>query len=350
MKKLVSLALALILAFSMLLLGGCAQTDSSKTLTVYNWEDYINPDALALFEEETGIKINYVRFTTNEEMFIKLQSGGTSYDVAFPSDYMIERMIAGDMLQKLDQSKLTNLSNNEDWILNASYDPGCTYSAPYMWGTVGILYNTKMTGGEIDSWGAMWDPQYKKNVLMMDSVRDSLGVTLCYLGYDLNTRELSQLEEARDKLIEQRESGVLLAYGVDEIKDKMANNEAALGLVWSGDAVTSIDINPDLAYCVPKEGSNIWLDGMVVPKSAKNPEGAMEFINFMMRPDVAAMNSEYIGYSTPNKAALEILGEEYTSDPVFNPPQDVVDRCTFFHDISDDAEMYNRIWIEVTAN
>ena len=219
-----------------------------------------------------------------------------------------------------------------------------------MWGTVGILYNTKMTGGPIDSWEAMWDEKYQRNVLMMDSVRDSLGVTLCSLGYDLNTRALTELEQARDKLIRQRESGVLLAYGVDEIKDKMANNEAALGLVWSGDAITSIDINPDLAYCVPKEGSNIWADGMVIPKTSKNPDGAIRFIDFMMRPEIAAMNSEYIGYSTPNDAALALLDDDLVSDPTFNPSPEVIARCSFFHDVADVADLYDRIWVEVTAN
>lgn len=346
MKKL-SFVLALVLLASVLITGCGA---SKPTITVYNWEDYICPEAVDLFTEETGIDVKYVRFTTNEEMYIKLSKGGTAYDVAFPSDYMIERMITNDMLMPLEHESMPNFSNTAQWLQNPDYDPGSKYSAPYMWGTVGILYNTTMTSGEIDSWASMWDTQYKRNVLMMDSVRDSLGVTLCYLGHDLNTRDQAQLEAARDKLIEQRSSGVLLAYGVDEIKDKMANGEAAMGLVWSGDAITSIDINPDLAYCVPKEGSNIWADGMVIPKNCKNYEGAMQFINFMMRPDIAAMNSEYIGYSTPNDAALELLDEELVNNPTFNPPQDVIDRCTFFHDVADAASMYDRIWVEVTAN
>lgn len=347
MKKL-SFFLA-ILMLLLTLLTGCS-ADPSNTITVYNWEDYIDPAALELFTEETGIEVKYVRFTTNEEMFIKLARGGGSYDVAFPSDYMIERMIKRDLLMELDPAMMPNFSNTAAWLQDPAYDPGHKYSAPYMWGTVGILYNTEMTGGPIDSWGAMWDTKYERNVLMMDSVRDSLGVTLCYLGYSLNTREQSELEAARDKLIEQRESGVLLAYGVDEIKDKMANDEAALGLVWSGDAITSMSINENLAYCVPKEGSNIWVDGMVIPKTTKNYEGAMKFINFMMRPDIAAMNSEYIGYSTPNDAALELLPEDLINDPTFNPPQDVIDRCTFFNDTSDAADLYDRIWVEVTAN
>lgn len=345
MKKLSLLLAAVLLC---LCVTGCGE--KTESITVYNCEDYICPEALELFTRETGIEIKYIRYTTNEEMFIKIARGGTAYDVAFPSDYMIERMINRHLLMELDFTQLPNFANTQTWLQDPDYDPGSVYSAPYMWGTVGILYNTKMVEDEVDSWGDLWDTRYQRNVLMMDSVRDSLGVTLCYLGYDLNTREQSQLEQARDKLIEQRESGVLLAYGVDEIKDKMANNEAALGLVWSGDAITSIDINPDLAYCVPKEGSNVWVDAMVIPKTSKNYESALKFINFMMRPDVAAMNSEYIGYSTANAAALELLPEELVNDPTFNPSQDVLDRCTFFHDISDVSDLYDRIWVEVTAN
>ncbi len=329
-------------------LTGCGA--DPNTITVYNWEDYIDPAALEMFTEETGIKVKYVRFTTTEEMFIKLARGGGRYDVAFPSDYMIERMIERNMLYELDHEKMPNYQYISDWLQAPDYDPESKYSAAYMWGTVGILYNTTKVNGPIDSWAAMWDTQYERNVLMMDSVRDSLGVTLCYLGYDLNTRSQTELEAARDKLIEQRESGVLLAYGVDEIKDKMANGEAAMGLVWSGDAITSMAINPDLAYCVPKEGSNIWADGMVIPKTCKNYDGAMQFINFMLRPDIAAMNSEYIGYSTPNDGAMELIDEELMNDPTFNPPQEVIDRCTFFHDVADAADVYDRIWVEVTAN
>jgi spermidine/putrescine transport system substrate-binding protein len=348
MKKSIPLLLCSLLLCAFVL-GGCTQgaVEKPSSITVYNWEDYINPEALTLFEEETGIKVNYTRFTTNEEMYLKLDRGGASYDVAFPSDYMIERMIKNDMLLPLDHEKLPEFGNIYAWLQDPDYDAGSRYSAPYMWGTVGILYNTEMTGGEIDSWGAMWDEKYLRNVLMMDSVRDSLGITLCYLGFDLNTRDEAQLAAAAEKLKEQKRSGVVLAYGVDEIKDKMVNNEAALGLVWSGDAITSIDLNESLAFCVPKEGSNVWIDGMVIPKTSKNPEGATTFINFMMRPDIAAMNSEYIGYSTPNEAAMEILGADYSENPIFNPPEDVIARCKFFHDVEDALAVYNRIWEEV---
>ncbi len=347
MKRLIATFLA---ALSLAALAGCGSpASSSDSITVFNWVDYINPDAIELFEQETGITVKYITFDTNESMYAKMSRGGGEYDIIAPSDYMIERLIREDLVLPLDHSKLANFTNVFDWLQNPDYDPDSKYSVPYMWGTVGILYNTEMTGGEIDSWGAMWDTKYQRNVLMIDSFRDTMGVTLKYLGYDMNTRDIPQLEEARDKLIEQRESGVLLAYGIDEIKSKLVNGEAALGLVWSGDAMTSMELNESLAYCVPKEGSNVWVDGLCIPKSSKNPDGAHKFIDFLMRPDVAAMNSEYIGYSTPNAGALDVLGPDYSEDPTFNPPQDVIDRCQYFLDLGDFVSTYERIWQEATT-
>jgi len=349
MKKLFAATLALLM---LLAFAGCQSPTSGgsgdATVRVYNWEDYIDPDAIAAFEEETGIKVVYTNFATNEIMYTKLSRGGGDYDVIVPSDYMIQRLIREDALLELDMAKLPNFSNTFDWLHNPDFDPGSKHSVPYMWGTVGILYNTEKTGGEIDSWGEMWDTKYQRDVLMIDSFRDSMGVTLKYLGYDINTRNVDELNKVRDKLIEQRESGVLLAYGVDEIKDKMVGEEAAMGLVWSGDAITSMELNENLAYCVPKEGSNVWVDSLCIPKSSKNPEAAYQFIDFMMRPEIAAMNSEYIGYSTPNSAAMDILGPDYSQDEVFNPPQEVIDRCQYFHDLGDFVSTYEYIWTEAT--
>lgn len=348
MKKL----LVLVLTAALLgVLCGCAQSDPSKTIVVYNWEDYIDPEVLEDFTEETGIKVDYQRFTTNEDMWIKMTKGGTSYDVVFPSDYMIERMIAQDLLLTIDHSKLPDYDNLYDWMQNPGYDENNTYSIPYMWGTVGVLYNIDMTGEEITSWKQLWDTKYVDQVCMMDSIRDTLGVTLKMLGYPINTREQAHLQDAKAALIEQKQSGVLLAYGVDDIKDKLINGECAIGLVWSGDAVYAMDYNESLRYSVPEEGSNVWLDGMVIPKTSKNPDGAMQFIAYMMRPDIAARNSEYIGYSTPSEAAMALMDESYQTLEAFNPPQEVIDRCEWFHDLpSEDLPYYESIWTEITAN
>ena len=345
LKKTVSYLLALVILASFGLLAACS---SGPSIKVYNWEDYIDDEVIKEFTEETGIKVNYTRFTTNEDMYTKLVKGGGNYDVVFPSDYMIERLVAEDELLTLDYSKLPNAVNTMEHLQNPAYDPGGAYSVAYMWGTVGILYNETMTGGPITSWASMWDDQFKDNVLMMDSIRDTLGITLKMLGHSLNTSDEVQLQEAKAALIDQRERGIVMAYGVDDIKDKMENNEAALGLVWSGDALTTMEKNADLRYVVPDEGSNVWVDGMVIPKSSKNVDGAHAFINFLLRADIAARNSEYIGYSTPNAPALDILGDDYIDDETFNPPQDVIDRCEFLHDLkADGLALYNRMWLEI---
>ena len=347
MKKILAAALALALALSAL------PALAAEEVNVFNWEDYICDDAIKLFEEETGIKVNYMRFTTNEDMLVQVENDPANYDVIFPSDYIIERLISKDLLEELDYSQLPNATENTlDWLKSTDYDPTGAYSVPYMWGTVGILYNTTMVSEPVDSWGILWDTDYMNNVFMLDSIRDTMGVTLKYLGYSMNTRDPVALEAAKQKLIEQKQSGVVKAYQVDETKDKMVAGEAALAVMWSGDAQYAIDLNPDLAYAIPKEGSNVWVDCMVIPKTAKNKENAEAFINFLCRPDVAKMNFDEIYYCTPNKGAIELIGAEepeLLEDETLFPTDETVARCEFFHDISQDIQIYNRIWLAVKS-
>lgn len=268
--------------------------------------------------------------------------------MCFPSDYIIERMIAKDLLAEINYDNVPNFEQIIDKLRNPDYDPENKYSVPYMWGTVGILYNKDMIPEPNQSWSILWDTQYQKNVFMLDSYRDSMGITLKYLGYSMNSREVPELMAAKDKLIEQKQSGVVKAYQVDETKDKMVAGEAALALMWSGDAQYAIDLNDHLDYFVPAEGSNIWVDGAVILKSARNKENAEKFINFLCRPDIAQMNCEYIWYSSPNKGAIELMGEEYENNHVLNPSQEVQDRCEFFHDIDDTfRKIYENLWMEI---
>jgi spermidine/putrescine-binding protein len=320
---------------------------AGTVLTVYNWYDYIAPDAIALFEKETGMRIEYVNFTTNEEMYTKLEATPSAYDVLFPSDYIIERLIREDMLAELNYDNMPNAAGLIDWLKGPSYDEGGKHSVAYMWGTVGILYNRALTGRDIDSWMDLFSDEFKGSVLMMNSVRDTLGVALKAQGFSMNTRERAELEAARDLLIEQKTSGVSAGYLVDETKDKMVAGEAALALMWSGDALYAMEKNEDLAYAVPKEGSNIWVDGMCVPKASKNIAAAEVFIDFMCREDIARMNMDEIYYSTPVQAVVDNMDPEEAENEVLNPPADVVERCEFFRDISEDMELYEEIWMEV---
>ncbi len=317
-------------------------------VNVFNWVDYIDEDVIKQFEEETGIKVNYMSFTTNEDMMVQVEASPSAFDVCFPSEYIVERMLEKGLLAELNYDNIPNAKYLLDNLRNPSYDADNAHSMPYMWGTVGILYNTTMVDEPVDSWGILWDEKYVNNVFMLDSIRDSMGITLRYLGYSMNTRDILALEAAKDKLIEQKQAGIVKAYQVDETKDKMVMNEAALAVMWSGDAQYAIDLNPDLAYAIPKEGSNVWVDCMVIPKDAKNKENAEKFIDFLCRPDIAQKNCETIWYSSPNSGAIELMGEEYTSNSVMNPAAEDLANCEYFNDIdSSFLAVYNALWAEV---
>lgn len=341
MKKLLCILVTLAL-----MLPVCAS--AQEVVNVFNWEDYIDESVLAQFEQETGIHVNYMRFTTNEDMIVQVEANPGAFDVCFPSDYIVERMLSKDMLAEIDYDKVPNAQYILENLRSPDYDPNNVHSLPYMWGTVGILYNTTMVEEPVDSWGILWDSKYKSNVFMLDSFRDSMGVTLKYLGHSMNTRDIIALESCKDKLIEQKKNGIVKAYQVDETKDKMVAGEAALAVMWSGDAQYAIDLNPDLAYSIPSEGSNIWIDAMVIPKNAQNMDNALKFVDFLCRPDIAQKNCEAIWYSSPNSGAIELMGEDYTENPVMNPTDEEVARCEFFHDIDETfMPVYTALWQEV---
>ena len=340
-----ALILCILIAFSACAMGSASA--SAEELTVFNWFDYIDPAVIDLFEDETGITVKYVNFTTNEEMYTKLEAGAGTYDVIFPSEYMIERMIAHDMLEELDLSAMPNFANVMDRLKDPSYDPGNRFSVPYMWGTLGYLYNTEMVDEELTSWSALFDEKYAGNVIMMNSMRDSIGLALKYLGYSMNTRSEAELNEAKDLLIKQKQDKIQCGYLLDETKDKMVGGEAAIGVVYSGDAQYAIEKNENLVYVVPEEGSNIWVDGMCIPKGSKNVEGAMKFIDFMCREDVAAMNFDYIYYCSPIQAVVDGLDEEEAAQSTINPSEDVVSRCEYFNDVEDCMSLYETVWMEI---
>lgn len=344
MKKCYKTLLLVVLVLTISIVSvGCGQ--EKPVLNVYNWGDYIDPDVIKDFEEEFNIKVNYSTFTTNEDMYVKLKSGGTSYDVAFPSDYMIEKMIKEDMLLKIDMNNIPNYKNIDDKFKKLDFDPNDEYSVPYMWGTFGIIYNKNVVKDKVDSWNILWDEKYSDQILMLDSQRDSIAVALKKLGYSMNSRDLNELEKAKEELVKQKP--LLLAYVGDEVKDMMIGEEAALAVVWSGDAVYMMRENANLDYVIPKEGSNLWFDNIVIPKTCKNKKDAELFIDFLCRPDIAARNTEYIGYSTPNKEALKELPKEITEDKVAYPSDEEIDNCEIFNDPGEFVKEYDRIWTEV---
>lgn len=345
--------LAFLVAFVLALapLAGCSGSqDAAVTINVLNWGDYIDESLLEQFTEETGIKVNYTPMANNEEMLVKLTATDSIYDVCFPSDYIIEKLVAEDMLHELNKDNIPNLKNIDPRFLDLGFDPGNKYSVPYMWGTVGILYNTTMVTEPVTSWDILWDAKYSGKILMYDSIRDTIGVALMKLGYSINTRDEAQIRDAEAALIEQKP--LVLAYLGDSIKDAMINGGGAMAIVYSGDAMWCTDPeegNGDLAYAVPETGSNLWFDNIVIPKTSKHTAEAEAFINFLCDAEVAKANTEYIGYSTPNAAAFALLDDSYKNNPTYNPPQSILDKCELFHDLGDFINVYNDSWNRIKA-
>ena len=325
---------------------------NSEKVVVYNWGEYLDPEVLTMFEEETGIDVVYEEFETNEILYPKISSGAIAYDVICPSDYMIQRMIENDLLAEINFDNIPNVKNiGKDYMEQSrQFDPENKYSVPYCWGTVGILYNKTMVDEPITSWSVLWDEKYKDNILMQDSVRDAFGVTLKYLGYSLNSTDLDELTEARDLLIKQKP--LVQDYVIDQVRDKMIGNEAAIGVIYSGEAIYTQMENPDLEYVIPEEGSNIWIDSWVIPKNAENKENAEKFINFLCRPEIALMNFEYITYSTPNIEARKMIEDEaIRNSEIAFPDLSKYDNLETFQYLGTEADQtYGELWNQVKSH
>jgi len=339
--------LIFILMFSIvLLLSGCSN-DDKVVLNVFNWGDYIDASVLESFTEETGIKINYETYPSNEDMYLKIKSGGTQYDVIFPSDYMLEKMAKEELLEKIDLEQIPNFEHIGETFKNPKYDLTNDYSVPYTWGTVGIMYNSDMISETVDSWDILWDEKYSGQILMYDSQRDSLMVALKKLGYSMNTKNIEELNEARDLLIKQKP--LVLAYAGDDGKGMIEQGEAAMFVTYSGDAMEIVDAYDYINYAIPKEGTNIWYDCMAIPKGSENIDAAHQFINYLSKPEIALKNFEYLLYSTANKTALESIDPEYLEMDAVNPNLSKLENSEVFHDPGNFIEEFNRVWTEVKA-
>ena len=332
----------------------------SRELYVYNWGEYIDETVVEQFEEETGIKVTYDHFETNEEMYPVIEAGAVNYDVVCPSDYMIQKMAENDLLSELDFNNIPNLENIDPQFLemSKSFDPENKYSVPYTWGTVGILYNTRLLeekGLPVPTkWADLWNPAYAGEILMQDSVRDAFMVALKSLGYSMNSVDEAELQTAKRLLIDQKP--LVQAYVIDQVRDKMIGGEAAIGVIYSGeilyiqDEVANQDLDYTLEYVIPEEGTNLWLDAWVIPTTAQNKENAEKWIDFLCRPDIALKNFEYITYATPNKAAKEMLDEELQNNKAVFPDTEQLTNCEVFQYLGDDADMmYSSLWKEVKS-
>lgn len=353
-KKITSLFLLASLAAGSLSLTGCSKSSTSYAngeVNVYNWGEYIDPDVIDLFEETYQIKVNYQTYTDNEYMYSKVSSGTTNFDVICPSDYMIQKLIQEDLITPLDYTKIPNYTNIDEQYYEASetFDPGNLYSVPYCWGTLGILYNKKLVDEPITSWSVLFDEKYKNNIVMIDSIRDAYAVALKLLGYDLNTTDKNEITAAT--ILMQQQHELVQCYAIDQVRDIMINGSAALGVIYSGEAIYTKSENDDLEYVVPEEGSNVWIDSWVMLKDSKNKENALKWIDFMCDPEIALKNFEYITYSTPNKAAKALIeDDDLRNSTVAFPGNDILNRCTAYTYLGEEMdEYYFRQWYKVKS-
>ena len=340
----------LLLSICVIIIGtsfvGCNK-NYSEEISFFNYGENIDEETIKEFEKQYGIKVNVETFDDMETMYQKVSNSGVKYDVILVSDALMPRMIKNNLVQELNKDNIPNISQMDEDYLNLDIDPGNKYSVPYMFGTVGLIYNKDVVKEDVDSWDILWNPKYKGNIMMFDSVRDTMGIALKKLGYSMNTTDLKEINEAKDVLMKQKD--LVLAYVNDEGKDRLLGEEVAMGIIYSGDAVTLMDENPNLDYAIPKEGSNKWVDAMCIPKTAQNKKEAELFINFLLDPENAKINAEYIGYSIPNDGALKLLDKEITENPVAYPSQEVLNKCETFIDLGDKIKLYDRAWIELKS-
>ena len=357
MKRIIAFVLAVMM--TVVLLAGCGSGGKERrVVNVCSWGEYIGESLIGEFESQTGIHVNYQTAESNETLYSLLQTGGADFDVIVPSDYMIGRLIDEGMLAELDYSAIPNYDLIDSQYKSLSFDPENKYTVPYTWGTVGIIYNTKMVDEPITSWGAMFDEKYAGQVLMINNSRDALMAALCYLGYDINTTDEAQLTEAFELVKNAKDKGVYQAFVMDEIFGKMEGSNAAISMYYAGDYLTMLENNEDLAFVVPEEGSNWFVDAMCVLKSSQHKDEAMEWINFIAGTDASLANMDYIWYASPNAEALaeypayyEEQNGEALDQELYNimaAPADVLERCELYVNLPQETlKFYDKLWTKL---
>lgn len=328
---------------------GCSK-DSSKQISFLNYGENIDKETVKEFEKKYGIKVNVETFDDMETMYQKISKGGVKYDVILVSDALMPRMIKKGLIQELNKDNIPNISQMDKDYLNLQIDPGNKYSVPYMFGTVGLIYNKDVVKEKVDSWDILWDEKYKDKVFMFDTYRDTMGAALKKLGYSLNSKNPKEIEEAKELLIKQRET-VNPIYGVDNGTTMIPSGESDINMIWSGEGLNLQDENPNLVYVVPKEGANFWIDSLCIPKNAENVEGAEKFINFVSDKESALRIADEIGYTTPNKEARLAQPDNVKNNPNAYMPKEVMDRCEIYEDFPMDIKkIYDNAWVNIKSD
>lgn len=349
-KRVISMLLVLALCVGVVTTGCGSKTEKKGTLTVFNYGEYMDPQVLDMFYDETGIEVKYEEALTPEEMYTKYKSGAIDYDLLCSTDYMIEKLIQEGEFQEIDIDSMENASNIGEryWQLSEDFDPGNKYTVPYFWGTLGILYDKTRVSEPVDSWDVLFNGDYAGEIIMQNSMRDTLVVALKSLGYSVNTNDENEIRQAYEKLTQQKPQ--VQAYLVDEARDEVVAGNAIMAVIYSGEAYLGREYNPDLEYVVPKEGSAVWLDSWGITKNCKNPEFAMQFLDFLCREDIAKMNFEYIYYSTPNEAVIESLSDEERADETLVPKDEATANCEVCVQQNPEIlELENELWKELKA-
>ena len=343
--KISALICSMIFVFA--LFAGC-QKSNRKTINVLNYGENIVEGIIEEFEEKYNVKVNYKTFDDMETMYIEVASGKTNWDAVLVADYMADRMIQEGLLQKIDKENIQNLKEMNESDMGQPYDLNNDYTVPYMNGTIGIIYNKDLVSEKVDSWDIMWNEKYKKQIFVLDAQRDAIGMALKKLGYLLNTTNEKELEEAKNLLIEQKP--LVLKYGADEVKDLMTSGEASIAMIWSGEGLTLADENENLEYVIPKEGANYWLDSWAIPANANDKETAEKFINFVSGKDNAYKIAEEIGYTTPNKLAMEEQPEEVKNNEGAYMPKEIMEKCEVYKYLPQEKlRLYEDVWSAVKA-
>lgn len=346
-KKIVSMALAAVMAGSML--GGCGSSDSASAgeLNIFVWTEYVSQDAIDAFEEETGIKVNVSTYSSNEDMIskVKSESEGT-YDIIQPSDYAVEQLAGQGMLEELDKEKLTNLNNIGESYLDPSYDPGNVYSVPYQGGVAAIAVNTSKVDKEITSYDDLFDPSLQGQLVVLDDYRAVIGMTERSMGLSMNETDPDTLSGVEEKLLTLKDNIAL--YDSDSPKSALISGDCTVGYVWSAEAALAMEENPDIQIVYPSEGAYVFMDNWAIPKGAKNYDAAMEFINYMLSVDAAKMNIEEFPYLSANSKAVEAMGEEYSSNQAKNPPTEVISAGEYVSNLDTDTlAIYDEMWTKL---
>ncbi|MEG5061398.1 spermidine/putrescine ABC transporter substrate-binding protein [Microcoleus sp. A2-C5] len=349
MKRLLTFLLLFVISATVVF--GCSRTggNQQQVLSIYNYASYIAPETIAQFEKDNNVKIQYDTFENSDALYAKLKQGNPGYDVIFPADYMVKIMAADNILEPLDSQKIPNTTNLDSRWMNQTFDPGNKYSLPYQWGTMGIGYNVKVTKGEINSWGAMFDAKYTGKIAWQDDARYTFAAVLMYLGFDPNTTNLEEINKARDLLIKNK--NMITAFVPDTGQTLLDQGEVNLTMEWSGDIFQVMKDNPNLRYAIPKEGTIVFSDNMAIPKGAPHKELAEKFINFILQPEVGAKISNFTHFGSPNKAAIDkgLIDPKDLNNPQIYPPAEVLGKLKFLQDVGKATALYDRASTEVKA-